>query len=253
MSRGCFKRFVSLALAALFTALVPAAGLARPAGERDGVGMNIADLRSVTFEGEPVDGSIFRESALTVINVWQRWCGPCWVELPYFQQLYEHFEATPEADVQLWGALYYDNESQIQEAIDYVADMGYAWNEMVMCGELMNVVTGGGADNPHIPQTLIIDRYGTVRAQVIGKVDSFDELFELTDSWLRILTEEYEAEAGDIDSDGAVTSADALYVLRCAMGLLELDSPESLRADVNGDGTVDSSDALAILRMAMLR
>lgn len=250
MNRRCFGRLVSLALAVLL-ALAPAAGLARPARGESGVGMNIAGFRSVTFAGDPVDGSIFVEAKLTVINIWQRWCGPCWVEMPYFQQLFEHYEATPEADVQLWGALYYDSVSQIQEAVDYVAEMGYAWNEMLICDELMNVACGGENDYAHIPQTLIIDRYGTVRAQVIGKVDSFEELFDLTERWLRTLTEEYEAEAGDVDMDGAVTAADALLALRLAMGLEELDTGMRFRADVNGDGEVDSSDALMILRTAL--
>lgn len=54
---------------------------------------------------------------------------------------------------------------------------------------------------------------------------------------------------GDVDRDGAVTSCDALIVLRYAMDILtEIDSNV---ADVNGDGVVDSIDALLILRHAM--
>jgi hypothetical protein len=64
------------------------------------------------------------------------------------------------------------------------------------------------------------------------------------------LTEETFA-PGDVNMDGAVDSSDALLVLRCSLGLAELD-PEALAlADVNGDGEVSASDALLILRLAL--
>ena len=200
-----------------------------------------------------MDGSIFAETELTVINIWQRWCGPCWIELPHFQQLHEYYSETPEADVQVWGALYYgDNPSTIEQAVDFVAENGYTWNHMVICDELTIVAADGElTEYIIIPQTLIVDRYGVVRAQVKGKVDSYEELFDLTSEWLEILRSEYAAELGDIDLDGSVTSVDALLALRRSMGVVELTQAELLRGDVNCDGEVDSVDALIILRMSL--
>ena len=53
---------------------------------------------------------------------------------------------------------------------------------------------------------------------------------------------------GDVDNNGSVDSADALLVLRYAMGIATLTPNQLIVADVNGDGVVNSSDALAILR-----
>ena len=54
------------------------------------------------------------------------------------------------------------------------------------------------------------------------------------------------AQVGDVDRDGAITSADAMIALEIAAGSREHDSA----ADVNGDGQVTSYDALLILQAA---
>ena len=229
-----------------------AVGLGSAASFRDGVGADISAFQSTTFAGDPIDGSIFAESKLTVINIWQRWCGPCWAELPYFQQLYEHYSAAPEAGVRVLGALYYgDDPSQIQQAVDFVNENGFTWDQMLMCGVLLAAINPENEEYVHIPQTLIVDRYGTIRAQVVGKVDSFEELSELTETWLGILTEEYAASAGDVDGSGEATVVDALLAMRYAMGIIELGLNEQLRGDMNGDGNLDATDSLLILRSVL--
>ena len=56
---------------------------------------------------------------------------------------------------------------------------------------------------------------------------------------------------GDVDQDGSITVADALLVLRCAMGLLELTPDQKLIADRDGDGIITATEALIIVRMSM--
>ncbi|MBR5947266.1 MAG: redoxin family protein [Clostridia bacterium] len=217
-----------------------------------GVGMNIMNLNSVGFDGEPVDGSIFENSTVTVINLWQRWCGPCMIELPYFLALHEYYSETPEADVQVWGALYYEQSYEVQDAVNYVEENGYNWNHMLICDELLvvaNAVSPNGLTS--IPQTLIVDRRGTVRAQIVGKVDSDAELIALASEWLEILSAEEGFLSGDVDGNGSVNAADAILALRCGMGLTVLDEEQAARGDVDGNGTVGVADAVAILRIAM--
>lgn len=55
---------------------------------------------------------------------------------------------------------------------------------------------------------------------------------------------------GDVDLDKAVTSADALLVLRMSVGLEDMDEDRLRFADVNFDSEADSSDALEILRIS---
>lgn len=58
---------------------------------------------------------------------------------------------------------------------------------------------------------------------------------------------------GDIDNDFVVTSSDARFALRMAVGLekVDADSDQFFAADADGDGAVTSSDARTILRVAV--
>ena len=78
-------------------------------------------------------------------------------------------------------------------------------------------------------------------------MDSYEELYELTDTWLNTLNEEYVASEGDVDGSGAVSVTDALLALRHAMSIITLDSGAILRGDLNGDGLIDVTDAILIL------
>ena len=56
---------------------------------------------------------------------------------------------------------------------------------------------------------------------------------------------------GDVNMDGEVGVDDALIVLRCALGVQELDEEALAYADMNGDGVVNAVDALVVLRLAL--
>ena len=55
---------------------------------------------------------------------------------------------------------------------------------------------------------------------------------------------------GDVNSDGNITSADALMVLKYAAGKITLTDTQIQAADVNGSSSVTSADALEILKFA---
>ena len=57
---------------------------------------------------------------------------------------------------------------------------------------------------------------------------------------------------GDINENGAIDAADALLIMRCALGLIELPEELEDRCDANTDGRIDAADALLVLRTAML-
>lgn len=240
------------ALAALMLAALLFISL--PISAEGVIGTDLSGFSSVTFSGEPIDGSVFSSSELTVINIWQRWCGPCWSEMPAFQQLHEHYSETPGADVFVLGALYYGSDpSQVPQAIEFCLEHGYTWEQMVMCPELLFVASDGEPENEyfHIPQTLIVDRYGCLRERIVGSIADHDELFALVSGWLDTLRGEYAAEAGDVDSNGAVDVVDALLAMRHAMGIIALEPGQRLRGDMDGDGAVTVSDAIIIMRVTM--
>ena len=55
---------------------------------------------------------------------------------------------------------------------------------------------------------------------------------------------------GDSDGSGVVDTTDALYVLRCALGISG-DAADMMNCDMNGDGVIDTTDALLVLRLAL--
>lgn len=48
-------------------------------------------FEGLSLDGEPVRASDF-EGTVALINLWGIWCPPCVEELPYLQQVHEHFE-----------------------------------------------------------------------------------------------------------------------------------------------------------------
>ena len=114
---------------------VPAA--AKTATEtRDAVGMSLVGLNTRDLYGNTVNDSIFATHTMTVMNFWATWCGPCIGEMPDFLTLYNHYQATPENDVQLWGVLMYDYSDEIPEAIQMTEENGWTWGHMLKNAQL---------------------------------------------------------------------------------------------------------------------
>ena len=57
--------------------------------------------------------------------------------------------------------------------------------------------------------------------------------------------------AGDLNSDGDVDSADVIIALQIAVELVEPDACQRVAGDINGDERIDSADALMIQRLAV--
>ncbi len=56
---------------------------------------------------------------------------------------------------------------------------------------------------------------------------------------------------GDCDGSGAVDTTDALYVLRCALGISGNEEEMLANCDMDGNGVIDTTDALLVLRLAL--
>lgn len=56
---------------------------------------------------------------------------------------------------------------------------------------------------------------------------------------------------GDINHDGSVNAADALLILKAAVGKTQLDAAQAIASDLNADGKINAQDALMILKIAV--
>lgn len=242
------KKFLAVLLSAFFTlssfGFVSADTVEAP---RDAVGMNIADFSTRDLYGNTVTGEVFGDAVCTVINEWATWCVPCVNELPHFQGLHEYYTATPESDVQVFGAVYVSVGCTPEGARDLIESEGYTFTNVLVDSVLESAFD---TVNYGLPTTLIVDRSGVIRARRNGSFSNAEQLNSFVADWYEILlAEEEQQPSGDINGNGIVEMGDAVLVLRMAMSIIE-PCDVSL-GDVNGNGSIDMADAVIILRVAM--
>ena len=243
------KKIIAIAMAALLArssfAIVSAENVD---GTREAVGTSIAGFSTQDLYGNPVTSEILDNAVCTVINEWATWCGPCVSEMPHFQAIHEHYSATPEADVQIIGAVYVSGSCTPTSALQFLESNGYTWLNVREDSILQNAFF----TTDSIPSTIIVDRHGVVRAHRVGSFTSSAQLQSYIDGWYQTLLEEEggpQTIPGDVDSSGSVEMSDAILALRMSLELIEVSNLEA--GDINGNGNMDVSDAVQILRMAM--
>lgn len=120
-------------------------------------GETAADVTFTDFEGKSVQLSDFR-GKVVFLDFWATWCGPCRMEMPHIQKLYEEMGAS--GDVVFLGA-----SSEPQATIEgFLAKNPYGFKMVMVKQEdaqkKYNVTS--------IPAGFVIDREGVIRAHMIG-------------------------------------------------------------------------------------
>ncbi len=114
------------------------------------------------FELQGLDGRVWRRADLhgrvVFINVWATWCGPCRLELPYVQQLYERYRDRSDVLV-----LTFNVDQNTAVIAPFMEEHGYTFPVILAYG-LVGRMLGGYA----IPINWITDRTGTIRWEQTG-------------------------------------------------------------------------------------
>lgn len=102
---------------------------------------------------------IAHRGQVVVINFWGSWCGPCRVEAPLLQNIYEDYQT---ADFVLVGVAVQDSPSSARA---YLKDFGVSYpNVLDSDGSIQSAYHARG-----IPQTFIINRQGVVERVFIAQ------------------------------------------------------------------------------------
>lgn len=130
-------------------------------------------FKGQTLDGESVDGEIFKNAKLTVVNVWGTFCSPCIGELPHLGEIAKEYK---KKDVQIIGLVgdAYSQSMTVDDAVvddaksiikDTNADYLHVIPDIELYRELLTNMTA-------FPTTYFIDSDGNyVGKAVVGAMD----------------------------------------------------------------------------------
>ena len=111
------------------------------------------DWRLADFKGQVV-----------VLNFWASWCEPCRTELPQLQQLFTQSAGTRDSQVAVLAVNYKEDADKVKR---FVQDAG-----LTLPVPLDRDGRAAQAWTPRIfPTTVVVDRHGRARWQVVGEFD----------------------------------------------------------------------------------
>lgn len=132
-------------------------------GDANGKTWRLADLRG----------------QVVVLNFWASWCEPCRAELPQLQQLATQASNTHPADLAVWAVNYKEDPAKVER---FIQGMG-----LTLPVPLDRDGHAAKAWTPRIfPTTIVVDRNGRARWQVVGEFDwTSDAAWQLLDPLLK--------------------------------------------------------------------
>ena len=119
-----------------------------------------------TEHGDAVSDADFAGDVL-VVNFWYAACGPCIVEAPVLEEVWQKWE---DDDVEFLGVNIYD---QAPTAISFAKDNGVSYPSVIdITDKQVSLAFAAAAPLKAPPVTLVIDREGRVAARLIGQIKS---------------------------------------------------------------------------------
>ena len=105
---------------------------------------------------------------VVMVNFWATWCGPCLVEMPHLNRLYEKYRS---AGFVLFGV---NVDEDVQKAVALAQKMGLKFPVLADTDKRVSKQY----DLTAMPSTVLIDRDGRVRHVHRGYRDGFEDMYE---------------------------------------------------------------------------
>ena len=96
-----------------------------------------------------------------VFDVWASWCGPCRMEIPQLNSIYERYR---DRGLVVVGVSVDDRPADV---LDFIREVPIHYPHGMMNPEVASLLRLGGGEMA-IPITLVVDRTGKVRKRFVG-------------------------------------------------------------------------------------
>lgn len=140
----------------------------------------IPEFKCTDVNGNEVSNEIFKDSKITLVNLWGTWCGPCVAELPSLQEIYDEGK---DKGVSVVGIVEdgMNNEEEVKKIleqsnvkfINIVPDEKFYDDFVTLCSSY--------------PASLLVDSDGNVVSELISGPRTKEEYKELIDEALEKL------------------------------------------------------------------
>jgi cytochrome c biogenesis protein CcmG/thiol:disulfide interchange protein DsbE len=163
------KNIVALLTTIIISIIFVLSGCSTPCPDTGSVA---PDFTLETTDGNTVSLQDF-QGEIIIMNFWATWCGPCAMEMPHLQEVYD--ERSGEGVV-LLSIDIGESKSKVQ---DFITQGGFTFPVLL---DTQAKVAELYCLPQVLPQTLFVDTDGTIEAKKVGAFRNKDEIYSLLDS-----------------------------------------------------------------------
>ncbi|MBZ9621886.1 TlpA family protein disulfide reductase [Clostridium sp. FP2] len=138
------------------------------------------EFKTKTIDGKEIDSSIFKDSKLTMINIWATYCGPCIGEMPDLQKLYEEVKGEKINVIGLISDTPDEDNEELAKKI--LSKKGVKFTNIIPDESIKNSIL---KDVSGVPTTFFVDREGTIVGEFIVGTRGKEEYKKLIEDRLK--------------------------------------------------------------------
>lgn len=134
------------------------------------------EFQTKTIDGKKIDSSIFKDSKLTMVNIWATFCGPCIEEMPDLQDLYEEVK---KEDINIIGIISDTPDDENEPLAKQIINKTGVEYDNIIPDEKLN--KGILKDVSGVPTTIFVDSKGNIVGEpIVGSRSKEDYKNQIT-------------------------------------------------------------------------